>query len=74
VSAGNGTCDWWTDLAGPVCLGILSIPSASLDADICACDYVEPLGKNRLDVSHEIKILSEAGPVHRIVGAHAQRA
>lgn len=31
--------------------------------EVCACDFVEPLGKSQPTVSHHLKVLAEAGLV-----------
>jgi len=48
-------------VADPVRLQVLSIISNSPSGEICACDFVEPLGKSQPTVSHHLKVLSEAG-------------
>ncbi len=50
-------------VADPVRLQVLSIISNSPSGEICACDFVEPLGKSQPTVSHHLKVLSEAGLV-----------
>lgn len=46
-------------------LRILSIISASEEAETCVCDFPEPLGLTQPTVSHHLKILVEAGLLHR---------
>ena len=51
-------------LADPVRLRLLSfITSAS--GEVCACDLVEPSGRSQPTVSHHMKVLVDAGLVHR---------
>ncbi|MGL3807149.1 ArsR/SmtB family transcription factor [Paeniglutamicibacter sp. R2-26] len=52
-------------LADPNRLRILSIVSASPEAETCVCDLSEPLGLGQPTVSHHLKILVEAGLLHR---------
>ncbi|MEL6893623.1 MAG: metalloregulator ArsR/SmtB family transcription factor [Actinomycetota bacterium] len=42
-------------------LQILSIIGRSEAGEVCACDFVGPIGKSQPTVSHHLKILSEAG-------------
>ncbi|WP_420450256.1 ArsR/SmtB family transcription factor [Ilumatobacter sp.] len=48
-------------LADPVRLRILSILAGSDDGEVCACDFVEPLGRSQPTVSHHLRVLAEAG-------------
>lgn len=50
-------------LADPVRLRLLSILAAAPTGEVCACDFVEPLGRSQPTVSHHLKVLSEAGLV-----------
>jgi ArsR family transcriptional regulator len=50
-------------VADPVRLQILSIISRAPSGEICACDFVEPIGKSQPTISHHLKVLSEAGLV-----------
>lgn len=52
-------------LADPNRLRILSIISASTESETCVCDFPEPLGLSQPTVSHHLKILVEAGLLHR---------
>lgn len=52
-------------LADPNRLRILSIVSASPTAETCVCDLSEPLALGQPTVSHHLKILVEAGLLHR---------
>jgi ArsR family transcriptional regulator len=54
----------FTALADPVRLQVLSILAASLEGEVCVCDFVGPLGKSQPTVSHHMKILADAGLVH----------
>ncbi len=51
-------------LADPVRLQILSMISASSGGEVCACDFVGPIGKSQPTVSHHLKVLAEAGLVN----------
>lgn len=50
-------------VADPVRLQVLSIIANSPSGEVCACDFVEPLGKSQPTVSHHLKVLAEAGLV-----------
>jgi ArsR family transcriptional regulator len=50
-------------VADPVRLQIVSIIANSPDGEVCACDFVEPLGKSQPTISHHLKVLSEAALV-----------
>ena len=52
-------------LADPNRLRILSIISSSPAAETCVCDLSDPLGLSQPTVSHHMKILVEAGLLHR---------
>jgi len=52
-------------LSDPNRLRILSIVSTSAAAETCVCDLSEPLGLGQPTVSHHLKILVEAGLLHR---------
>ncbi|WP_083914277.1 ArsR/SmtB family transcription factor [Ilumatobacter nonamiensis] len=49
--------------ADPVRLQVLSIIAHAPGGEVCACDFVEPLGKSQPTVSHHLKVLTEAGLV-----------
>ena len=51
-------------LADPVRLQILSMIAASAGGEVCACDFVGPIGKSQPTVSHHLKVLAEAGLVN----------
>ena len=48
-------------LADPARLRLLSLLAAADAGEVCACDFVEPLGKSQPTVSHHLKVLAEAG-------------
>ncbi len=52
-------------LADPSRLRILSIVAADAHAETCACDLSEPLQLGQPTVSHHLKILVDAGFLHR---------
>lgn len=52
-------------LADPNRLRLLSIVKASDDGEACVCDLTEPLALGQPTVSHHLKILVEAGLLHR---------
>lgn len=47
-------------LADPVRLQVLSIIANAPDGEVCACDFVVPLGKSQPTISHHLKVLAEA--------------
>ncbi len=48
-------------VADPTRLQILSIIGRAEAGEVCACDFVEPIGKSQPTISHHLKILTEAG-------------
>jgi len=52
-------------LADPNRLRLLSIVKADESGESCVCDLTEPLGLGQPTVSHHLKILVEAGLLHR---------
>ena len=52
-------------IADPVRLRLLGLIAASDNAEACACNLVEPVGKSQPTVSHHLKILFESGLVTR---------
>lgn len=52
-----------TALADPVRLHILSIIASSATGEVCACDFVEPIGRSQPTVSHHLRVLADAGLV-----------
>ncbi len=52
-------------LADPARLRLLSIVASHADAEACVCDLTEPLGLSQPTVSHHLKVLVDAGYLHR---------
>lgn len=52
-------------LADPARLRLLSLIANAKQGEACACDLVEPIGKSQPTVSHHLKILTDAGLIHR---------
>ncbi|GAA3285319.1 metalloregulator ArsR/SmtB family transcription factor [Paenarthrobacter aurescens] len=52
-------------LADPNRLRLLSMVKAEDSGESCVCDLTEPLGLGQPTVSHHLKILVEAGLLHR---------
>ena len=52
-------------LADPNRLRLLSMVKADESGESCVCDLTEPLGLGQPTVSHHLKILVEAGLLHR---------
>jgi ArsR family transcriptional regulator len=52
-------------LADPNRLRLLSIVKADASGECCVCDLTEPLELGQPTVSHHLKILVEAGLLHR---------
>ncbi|WP_461187867.1 ArsR/SmtB family transcription factor [Arthrobacter sp. Z4-13] len=52
-------------LADPNRLRLLSIVKAGESGEACVCDLTEPLDLGQPTVSHHLKILVEAGLLHR---------
>ena len=50
-----------TAVADPVRLQVLSIIAGAPNGEVCACDFVGPIGKSQPTISHHVKVLSEAG-------------
>ena len=50
-------------VADPVRLHILSIIASSADGEVCACDFVGPIGRSQPTISHHLKVLNEVGLV-----------
>ena len=50
-------------LADPARLRLLSLIAS--DAEACACDLVEPIGKSQPTVSHHLAVLTDAGLLDR---------
>ena len=52
-------------LADPARLRLLSLIANADAGEACVCDLVAPLGRSQPTVSHHLKILTDAGLVHR---------
>ena len=52
-------------IADPARLRLLSIVGAHEGGETCVCDLVEPLGLSQPTVSHHLKVLVDAGLLHR---------
>jgi ArsR family transcriptional regulator, arsenate/arsenite/antimonite-responsive transcriptional repressor len=52
-------------LADPARLRLLSLIANAKEGEACACDLVEPIGRSQPTVSHHLKILTDAGLIHR---------
>jgi ArsR family transcriptional regulator len=50
-------------IADPVRIQMLSIIASSATGEVCACDFVEPIGKSQPTISHHLKVLNAAGIV-----------
>ena len=55
----------FTALADPNRLRLLSIVKGDAAGETCVCDLTEPLDLGQPTVSHHLKILVEAGLLHR---------
>lgn len=52
-------------IADPARMRLLSIVASHEGGEACACDLNEPLGLSQPTVSHHLKVLVEAGFLHR---------
>lgn len=52
-------------LGDPARLRILSLIAASSADELCVCEMVEPLALAQPTVSHHLKVLHDAGVLHR---------
>ncbi|GIJ00097.1 ArsR family transcriptional regulator [Sediminihabitans luteus] len=52
-------------LADPTRVQLLSIVAAGAGGEACVCDLTEPVGLSQPTVSHHLKILVDAGLLHR---------
>lgn len=52
-------------LGEPARLQLLSLIAAQPNAEACVCELTEPLGLSQPTVSHHLKVLHEAGLLHR---------
>lgn len=48
-------------IADPIRLQVVSVIANAPDGEVCACDFVGPLGKSQPTISHHLKVLAEAG-------------
>src|SRR5262249_45361045 len=51
-------------LADPARLRLLNVLANAEAGEVCACDFVGPLGKSQPTVSHHLKVLTEAGIIN----------
>ncbi len=52
-------------VADPARLQLLSLLKASPDGEACVCDLITPLALSQPTVSHHLKVLTDAGLLHR---------
>jgi len=52
-------------IADPARLRLISMVAAHADGEACVCDLTEPLGLGQPTVSHHLKVLVDAGILHR---------
>lgn len=52
-------------LADPARLRLISLIAAQQDNEACVCDLTEPIGLGQPTISHHLKILVDAGILHR---------
>ncbi len=52
-------------LGDPTRVKLLSLIAASDAGELCVCDLTEPVGLSQPTVSHHMKVLVDAGLVHR---------
>ena len=52
-------------VADPARLRLLSLIASADGAEACVCDLTEPLGLSQPTVSHHLKVLADAGVLHR---------
>jgi len=52
-------------MADPARLRLVSIVASSASGEVCVCDLTEPVGLSQPTVSHHLKILVDAGILHR---------
>lgn len=65
VSDAGDTARVFKALADPNRLRLLSLVKASESGERCVCDLTEPLGLGQPTVSHHLKVLVDAGLLHR---------
>ena len=61
LEAARRLADQLSAIADPVRIQMLSIMASSATGEVCACDFVEPIGKSQPTISHHLKVLNEAG-------------
>ncbi|MBW4551029.1 MAG: metalloregulator ArsR/SmtB family transcription factor [Aphanocapsa sp. GSE-SYN-MK-11-07L] len=52
-------------LGEPARLQILSLIAAQSTGEVCACELTEPLGLSQPTLSHHLKVMYEAGLLHK---------
>ena len=52
-------------IAEPTRLRLLSLVAAHEGAEACVCDLIDPVGLSQPTVSHHLRVLVEAGLLHR---------
>ena len=52
-------------IAEPTRLRLVSLVAAHADGEACVCDLTDPVGLSQPTVSHHLKILVDAGLLHR---------
>ena len=52
-------------IADPARLRLVSIVAASSEGAVCVCDLTEPVGLSQPTVSHHLRVLVDAGILHR---------
>lgn len=52
-------------IADPARLRLISMIAAHVGGEACACDLTDPLGLSQPTVSHHLKVLVDAGILHR---------
>ena len=65
VEAAERLAQVFKALGDPARVRLLSLISSTPDGEACICDLTEPVGLSQPTVSHHMKILVDAGLVHR---------
>lgn len=65
VEAAERIAQVFKALGDPARVRLLSLISSTPDGEACICDLTEPVGLSQPTVSHHMKILADAGLVHR---------
>ncbi len=52
-------------MSDPARVRLVSIVTSSASGEVCVCDFTDPLGLSQPTVSHHLKILVDAGILHR---------